>query len=776
MNPKQFHRRLIGVILILAILMTFLCSNLYSIQYINGADYANQSVARSYENQTVPASRGLLLDRNGKVLSSNQISYRVTLLLSYLGENEEERCANLLALIQVCREEGVTWADTLPITTTAPFSYTTEDPFYSVSTDENGNPKYNEDGELVYNMTRLGRLAVYMGWIEDPTELAEGEIPESDASGGSAPGLWDRIMNFFGMGQQEEVPQEEPEPYQLPTAEELLGMMCKSFGVKGEGAVDEAAAKESGEAVPTLNIGDMSETDARAVAGVLCELYYRNRITNWPPYYFAEDVDVDFITRVKELGIKGVEIETSSVRKYETEFAAHLLGRVAAMNADEVDYYMGLNEGYTQNDYVGREGAELAFESYLHGTPGERAVERNEDGKITSSVWLTDEETGEAKVPEPGDNVFLTIDIELQQMVEELLAERVPGLSDEVVGAACVVQLVDTGEILAAASYPTFSLTTYSEDYNQNYNDPRKPFLNRAFQGLYPPGSTFKMITAIAGLEEGIIEPSTIIRDLGRYTYWSTPQPMCWIYRQGGGTHGLVNVTRAIEVSCNYFMYDVGRRLGIDKLDEYAAMFGLGQKTGVELYEESGVVASPAFTESLGGTWYEGNVLSVAIGQESTQVTPIQLTNFISTLVNGGTRYSTHLLKTVKSSDFSQVVYEYEPQVQDEINIAPENLNAVTEGMRDLTTGDGSLASAFRNLPFEVGAKTGSAQVSSTSDSNAVFVCYAPYDDPEIAISLVVEHGGSGSVLASLAAEILAYYFTTPDSQSDVVTENTLMP
>lgn len=776
MNPKQFHRRLIGVVLVLAILMTFLCSNLYSIQYINGADYANQSVARSYENQTVSASRGLLLDRNGQVLVSNEISYQVTLLLSYLGENEEERCANLLALIQVCREEGVTWADTLPITTTAPFSYTTEDPFYSVSTDENGNPEYGEDGELVYDMTRLGRLAVYMGWIEDPTELAEGEIPESDASGGSAPGLWDRIMNFFGMGQQEEVPQEEPEPYQLPTAEELLGMMCKSFGVKGEGAVDETAAKESGETVPTLNIGDMSETDARAVAGVLYELYYRSRITNWPPYYFAEDVDVDFITRVKELGIKGVEIETSSVRKYETEFAAHLLGRVAAMNADEVDYYMGLNEGYTQNDYVGREGAELAFESYLHGTPGERAVERNEDGKITSSVWLTDEETGEAKVPEPGDNVFLTIDIELQQMVEELLAERVPGLSDEVVGAACVVQLVDTGEILAAASYPTFSLTTYSEDYNQNYNDPRKPFLNRAFQGLYPPGSTFKMITAIAGLEEGIIEPSTIIRDLGRYTYWSTPQPMCWIYRQGGGTHGLVNVTRAIEVSCNYFMYDVGRRLGIDKLDEYAAMFGLGQKTGVELYEESGVVASPAFTESLGGTWYEGNVLSVAIGQESTQVTPIQLTNFISTLVNGGTRYSTHLLKTVKSSDFSQVVYEYEPQVQDEINIAPENLEAVTEGMRELTTGDGSLASAFRNLPFEVGAKTGSAQVSSTSDSNAVFVCYAPYDDPEIAISLVVEHGGSGSVLASLAAEILAYYFTTPDSQSDVVTENTLMP
>ena len=768
MNPKQFNRRILGVVLILAVMLTFMCSNLYGIQYVNGEDYARQSVARVAETETVAASRGLILDRNGQVLVSNQISYQVTLDLTLMGD-ADERCANLLSLIQVCREEGVTWADTLPITTTAPFSYTTEDPFYTVGTDEEGNPQYT--------MTRLGRLAVYMEWIKDPAELAEGEIPETTdaASGAGTPGVWDRILNFFGMG-QEETPAEEPQPYRLPTAEELLGMMCKSFGIQGQNAVDESRAKAAGEEVPTLNIGDMSQTDARAVAGVLYELYYRSRITNWPLYYFAEDVDVDFITRVKELGLKGVEIETTSVRKYETEYAAHLLGRVAAMEPSEVDYYLSQGEGYTQNDYVGREGAELAFESYLHGTPGERAIERNDDGKITSSVWLSDDETGESLAPEPGDNVFLTIDINLQQMVEDLLAERVPGLSEEVQGAACVVQLVDSGEILAAASYPDFNLDTYVEDYTENSTNPLNPLMNRAFQGLYPPGSTFKMITAMAGLEEGIIEPSTIIRDLGRYTYWSTPQPMCWIYRQGGGTHGLVNVTRAIEVSCNYFMYDVGRRLGIDKLDEYAAMFGLGQKTGVELYEESGVVASPAFTESLGGTWYEGNVLSVAIGQESTQVTPIQLTNYISTMVNGGTRYSTHLLKTVKSSDFSQVVYEYEPQVQAELDLGQENVDVVTQGMLNLTTSDGSLASAFRNVPVQVGAKTGSAQVSSTSDSNAVFVCFAPYDNPQIAISLVVEHGGSGSVLASLAAEILQYYFTDQDSQGDVIQENVLVP
>ena len=201
MNPKQFHHRLLGVVLILALLMTFLCSNLYSIQYVNGQDYANQSVARAYENQTVPASRGLILDRNGQVLVSNQISYRVTLSLSLMGETEEERCANLLSLIQVCREEGVTWADTLPITTTAPFSYTTEDPFYTAETDEEGNPQYS--------MTRLGQLAVSMKWIKDPEDLAEGEIPE-DAGDASTeePGLWDRILDFFGMG-PEEAPAEE---------------------------------------------------------------------------------------------------------------------------------------------------------------------------------------------------------------------------------------------------------------------------------------------------------------------------------------------------------------------------------------------------------------------------------------------------------------------------------------------------------------------------------------------------------------------------------------
>ena len=763
MDHKQFSRRVVGVVVMLALLLTFLCSNLYTIQYTNGPEYAAQSVAKVSETETVAASRGNILDRNGKVLVSNQVSYNVTLDLSLLSNNEEkDRCDTILALTQTATEMGVTWTDTLPITTQPPFEYTTEDPFYTTSVDE--------DGKTVYDLTSLGKLAVNQKWIQDPEEQAEAGEGEKTAE----PGLLDKIKAFFGMGGSQEETVEE-EPYRLPTAEELLGKMCKTFDIAGDGKVDEKQAQANGETVPTLNIGDMDPTDARTIAGILFELYYRNRITSWPPYTFATDVSIDFITRVKELSLPGVEIETTSVRKYNTEYAAHLLGYTGAITSETWPTYKEKG-GYTMNDYVGITGAESAFESYLKGTSGTRAIERNENGKIISSQWLTDSETGESLAPQPGQNVFLTIDIDLQEQVEEILANGVAGLqSKETEGAACVVLDVNSGDVLASASYPTYSLSTFSQDYKDLSEDPLKPLLNRALQGLYPPGSTFKMITAIAALELGIVEPDTQINDKGVYTFYSSPQPQCWYYRQYRKTHGLQNVSQAIMNSCNYYFYEVGRLVGIERLDQYAAMFGLGQKTGIELTEQAGVVASPEFTESLGGTWYEGNILSVAIGQESTQVTPIQLANYIATLVNGGTRYSTHLLKTVKSNDFSEVTYNYEPKVVGEVEMEEENRQAVMEGMLMLTT-EGSVSSAFKDVPVSVGAKTGSAQVSAQTNSNAVFVCFAPYDDPQIAVAIAVEHGGSGSELGKIAAQIVTAYFSVQGEQGTITQENTLVP
>ena len=277
-------------------------------------------------------------------------------------------------------------------------------------------------------------------------------------------------------------------------------------------------------------------------------------------------------------------------------------------------------------------------------------------------------------------------------------------------------------------------------------------------------------------MEEGVITRTEKILDTGRYKHYDRiqDQPMCWIYRQQGGTHGYENVSEAIRDSCNIFFYETGLRLGIRKLDEYAAMFGLGEKTGLELYEAQGEVAGPESSERHGQTWYEGETMYAAIGQGNTQVTPIQLANYIATLVNGGTHYQTHLLKAVKSSDFSEIVEEYVPQVRDELNLNKDNMEAVKYGMY-LVAQEGSTAGYFRDLPVELGAKTGSAQVSRNTESNALLVAFAPYEDPEIAIALVVEHGGSGTSVAAIAAEILEYYFTARDAMDAPPVENTLV-
>ena len=700
MEKKQFHRRGLGMLLLLAVILFGLGSSLYDAQMIHGAEYLARSQNSIAETQTVEAARGDILDRYGRVLVSNRVTYQVALNTDAMEKNRNDI---LLALIRIARDAGVEWEDTLPITAQPPFRYTTDTPFQYPTTDEEGSP--------TTSLTRLGRLAVKMKWIDDPT---------ADGAQGAP----------------------------LPTAEELLEKMRESFQLELEGA------------------------DMRAVAGVLYELYYRSMVNSWPPYVFAEGVDIDFISKVKEQGLSGVEIEAATVRTYNTEYAAHLLGRVGAI--ENWDAYKDLDldgdgtPDYEMDDTVGKEGAELAFESYLRGTAGVREVERNTSGKVVSEKWTT--------APQPGDNVVLTIDIDLQKQVEDILSQAIPQLaSEDTEGAACVVMDVNRAEVLASASYPSYYLATYSADLAENSADPLKPFLNRAFQGVYAPGSTFKMVTAVAGLESGIIEPDTEIMDTGVYTYYQDDGPQCWYWRQYRRKHGLVNVSEALEVSCNVFFFDVGRRVGIQGLQEFAAKFGLGEPTGIELYEETGVMAGPEYTQSMGQTWYEGSTLSVAIGQESSQFTPLQLANYIATLVNGGTRYSAHLLKEVKSSDFSQVLYTYEPEVLDSIDIQPENLDAVKAGMLALTTGKGSLARYFQDLPVQVGAKTGSAQVNAETESNAVFVCFAPYDDPQIAISLVVEKGGSGSTLASIAADILRYYFSAEESREETLTENTLI-
>ncbi len=700
MEQKQFRHRSNLLLAVFVVVLAAFIWVLYDLQINKGEEYLAQSQRKIAVTETVEAARGEILDRYGRVLVSNRLSYQVTLDTSLMG-TPAERNATLLALIKVCQEQGVAWTDTLPVTQRSPFRFTSDTPFSYEST--------NDDGTTKTNATQLGRL----------TELMNG---------------WEADM----------------------TATELLTAMRKSWEVEEE----------------------VSNADARALCGVLYELWLRRREVTWSAYVFTEDVDISFITRVKELSLPGVRIQAVTVREYNTTYAAHLLGRVGPIFRDEWEYYQSL-ENYQMDDTVGKDGVERAFEQYLRGVPGTRALETNTAGRVVSETWLTDSKTGESLAPQPGGNVILTIDLDLQMATEDSLAQRIPNLpSKDTKGAAAVVVDVNTGELLAAASYPTFDLSRYNQDYNDLNSDPLTPMLNRAFQGIYAPGSTFKMVTAVAGLEEGVITPDTKIKDTGRYTYYKGYQPQCWYFRQYGATHGWENVSEAIRDSCNVFFYDTGRQVGIERLNAYASHFGLGESTGIELPESTGILAGPDYTEGvLGQKWEVGSTLPAAIGQENNQFTPLQLANYVATLVNGGTRHTVHLLRAVKSYDYSETIMSYGREAVDTMDISDENLAAVKYGMYMVANSPGSAAARyFQGLDVKVGAKTGSAQVTGNRNSNAVFVCFAPYDDPEVAIAIVAEQGGSGSELAAVAADILRAYFATEESFTSVQPENTLLP
>lgn len=452
-----------------------------------------------------------------------------------------------------------------------------------------------------------------------------------------------------------------------------------------------------------------------------------------------------FLAALADWDIDGVTVETWGERVYHTSCAAHLLGRTGKIYPEDWESYQQL--GYQMDDIVGVDGLEKAFEEVLRPQAGEVELLTGEDGQVM----------GERVVApaQPGNTLALTLDLSLQMAAEEALAEWIPQL-EGAAGGACVVVDVSDGGILASASYPTYSLETFQEDYQQLLEEEDAPLYNRAFQGTYAPGSTFKMVTAAAGLEEGAITPETKIKDTGVYTFYEGYQPQCWIYRQNGTTHGWETVSQAIRDSCNVFFYQVGRLVGIDTLNEYASSFGLGEKTGVELAESAGVLAGPAYSESRGSRWYAGNTLAAAIGQSDNLFTPLQLANYVATLANGGTRYQTHLEKEILPPDGGQAE-EYTPVILGRVDLSEETVEAIKEGM-ELVVTEGSLKEAFQNLPITAGAKTGSAQVAGQENSNAVLVCFAPYEEPEIALAVVVENGGSGSELGEIGAEILRQY------------------
>lgn len=511
--------------------------------------------------------------------------------------------------------------------------------------------------------------------------------------------------------------------------------------------------------------------EKRIIAGIRYEMELRE-FSGSNPFTLAEDVSIETVTACSERNVEYpcVSVEISSYRQYvDSTVAPHLLGRIGKIYAEE---YTDLKaKGYKMNDLVGKDGIEKAMEDYLRGSDGSRLIERNSHGEVLNVTTIRE--------PKQGDNVVLTIDKKLQVTAQDALAKVIRSLQvndhieDASAGSVVVLQ-VDTGEILASASYPTYDLAKYSSDFATLSKDETHPLLNRAFNGTYAPGSTFKMATAISCLENNVITAHTKIKDMGIYTKYADYQPKCWVYDDYGNTHGDVSVSEALRDSCNYFFYDSADKLGIDALNKYCRQLGLGSKTGLELNESTGVLAGPQARAISGGDWYPGDTLQAAIGQSDNLFTPVQLATYLATVLNGGTRYKTHLVKQIKDSATGRNIVDNVPSVVDQLDLKPENVQAVMQGMY-LTAAEGTAANVFANYPVHIGCKTGTATVSKGT-ANGIFVAFAPYEKPEIVVAVVVEHGAHGNSIAPIARSIFDAYFAESGYTPDQVGTNYVQP
>ncbi len=708
-----------------AILLVYL-GLLFDVQVTNHDYYLSQSIRSIARTETVEASRGLITDRNGKSMVSSRPSYNLTFDASLLKAGQDENQA-ILELLELCEAQGVEWEDNLPISDSAPFSYTLD----SVTDVMRSRfLKYLKDLEPAHDA-----LAAYL--YEHPeTVLEEGEeVPSPDASAiDVAANVGEKLLDEM-------------------EDEDLTAQVLEGAGLSAHTLI-ELMRGEEGFSLPVT----FSLNEARMVLGVRYELSIRN-LVDTDAYTMAEDVDTSFISLINDGNYAGAKITNSSVRQYDTTYAAHILGYTTGIWAEDLENLEGKN--YSGTDKIGRTGVEAAFEDYLHGTNGKRIVSTNSNGKVTGEYYSVE--------PVPGNTVELTIDLDLQQVVEEALAKTVNAMNEadgnETRGAAAAVLTTHGSEVLALASYPTYDPANYNRDYNTLSKDPANPLWNRATNGTYAPGSTFKPLTAIAALQEGIITPTKEIRATHTWYYPGDRNSYanCWY----AGSHGLINVTEAITNSCNYFFAQMGYELGMDRLREYAQAFGLGSSTGIEIGDASGKLPENPQGQDQ-APW-------AAFGQATQAYTPLQLANYIATLVNGGELYDVHLLKSVKTYDNSQVVAVGQAEPRSTLDISAANLEAVKEGMLGYTQPGGMVYNAFRNCIVTAGAKTGTAQLGNNDKNNGVFVCFAPYDDPEIVVSIVIEKGDAGANLASTAVEILNAYFSADEIGTTIIGENELL-
>ena len=703
-------RAMVFLSLFLLVFVLF-AAKLFDLQIIETKGDTNNMT--TYTSLTrVKAARGDLLDRNGNLLVGNRASYDLV-FNHYVIESADGANESLYKLVKKCQELGIEYIDHFPVTKERPFEY-------------------------IHENFKAAWQGYYQSYLLD-------RGIDSDIS-----------------------------------ANLLIQMLRERYGFP-ETWTDE---------------------EARAVLGLRYEFDLRG-VANISNYVFIEDISDEHLSTLLELNTPGLMVESSTVREYYTTYAAHILGYVSAMNDKQWAEYKEM--GYAMDAFVGQAGFEKAFEDKLHATDGTRVDVVDKEGTIIEQFWANEyDENGKVigkKVPKAGNNVETTLDINLQKVAEDELKIAMENLTNPEInqtegqkegldaqGAAVVVMEVKTGDILAMASYPTYNLATFVEDFDELEANPLKPMYNRALQGAYPPGSTFKMATLIAAMNNGLINAETEIEDKGVFTEYDFNRS-CLLWSNARITHGFITAADAIRYSCNYFFYELGFRLDWKQLNEVSAALGLGEPTGVELPENVGWRADPEskrrqYGDTLSGGWFPGDEILSAIGQSENRFTPMQLCVYACTLANKGTRMKATFLNRVVSADYRTLVEENQPKVMSQFEICNDAYISYMEGMQRVIYESGGTARKIFNgfedtehtfpADIRVCAKTGTAQTFTSVSDNGAFICFAPANDPEIAVALYGERIAHPTNIAMVAEAIMKAYFTTQRASSVAVYENQL--
>lgn len=813
MLKKYFKTRLDIVRLVTVLIFLVIAFKLADLQIVKGEYYWKKSETLRMRNISVTAPRGHIVDKFGRLIAGNKQSYSVNIMKTEIPQDTLNDIA--LSTINIIEQNGDTYRDEIPIQIN-PIRFTYQD-------DElNWKKKYGIP-ENATAREAFAKLRTDYGIAPDMDDLEAYETLKDENN----VELPFNITDFEYDYRKAELKWKQNNGFKPEqTASEVFDALCTRYKIPRDIYNDEQAKK------------------IMAVKYLLSQ----NRYKAYEPVEIASNIKQETRAKIEEnkIFLPGVEIINKPIRYYVNgDFANHIVGYMNKIGSELEELS---KKGYTAQDLIGKSGIESSMEEYLRGKDGSRQIEVDVSGALINTISEIE--------PTPGDTVFLTIDARLQKIAEDSLAKTMEEIRSGVgkdrpypnatSGAAVAID-VNTGRILAMASEPKFDPNLFAagisnEDWkslqpaSKDVYAPR-PLINNAISATLPPGSTMKMLSALAGLETGAITAREIIVDKGPYTAIKGVSPSCSIWKAYGTTHGAQNVVQAIKNSCNYFFFEVGRRIGGEVFEEYARKFGFGEKTGVELPSEyKGSVEGPTNKKNLykryldnylvnnlkikdenirgeikgyldenpGETkvrsrlkelgitdskaidrvwryirdskYQPGEVLNATIGQGSNDVTPIQLANYVATIVNGGTRYKPYLVDKVVAHD-GTVKLVKQPEVLGKIEISPDNLETIKRGMFAVTNEAGGTArNAFVGSKVTIAGKTGTAEAGKGYDSHAWFVAFAPYDKPEIAVAVLIFQGGHGNYPAPVARAIIEGYLAPEEPEDYVYSDNDIIP